>query len=506
MRLSVRTKLINGFTLVLIVTGIVGWRGITGMRAINEELNKIKSEQFVPLRTIANANIALIEWKRAALNHVIAENIKKMDEYERIMIEQKNIMIERLQQLSEIERLSKEGKELVRKLQRTFQTAEPIRDRVVMLSRKGQQEEARLLIRTQLRSIIDGMDKDMTGFLQLQERQLDAIMNATDDRYEASFRRISWIIGITLFITLFIALFLSNTILKAVNEMVRGAKSAMAGDLKQAKIIIKSKDEFEYLGTAFNQMLDNIASNITELERVQAELRVRNAELAESNSALDDFSYIVSHDLREPLRGIRNLSSFLVEDYTDKLGQEGRSKLERLKQLSRRLENQIESILYYSRVGRVALSFSEIDLNTVLEEAIDSIKFSIEKDGTEIRMPKKLPAIWCDRVRVGEVFGNLIANAIKFNDKPEKWIEIGFKPDQDSYVFHVRDNGIGIRRKHFEKIFKMFQRLHGRNKYRGGTGAGLTIVKKIIERQGGKIWVESTFGEGTTFYFTLQGG
>ena len=239
---------------------------------------------------------------------------------------------------------------------------------------------------------------------------------------------------------------------------------------------------------------------------MQAELRVRNAELAKSNSALDDFSYIVSHDLREPLRGIRNLSSFLVEDYTDKLGQEGRSKLERLKQLSRRLENQVESILYYSRVGRVELSFSETDLDSVIKEIIDSMKFSLEEACTEIRMPHKLPTIGCDRVRVGDVFSNLITNAIKYNDKPEKWVEIGFKPIQDSYVFHVRDNGIGIRRKHFEKIFKMFQRLHGRDKYRGGTGAGLTIVKKIIERQGGKIWVESTFGEGTTFYFTLQGG
>ena len=258
MRLSVRTKLISGFIIVLMSTGIVGWRGIVGMRDINEELNEIKTEQFEPSRMIANANIALIAWNRATLNHVLAENIKKMDEYEGIMIEQKSFLIERLQQLSEIERLSKRGKELLRKLQRNLEQAEPIRDRVVTLSRKGQQEEASLFIRTHLRSIIDGMDKDMTEFLQLQERQLEAIMNTTDERYEESFRRISWIMGIALCASFLTTLFLSKTILKAVNEMVRGARSAIAGDLKQAKIIIKTKDEFEYLGARFNQMLDTI--------------------------------------------------------------------------------------------------------------------------------------------------------------------------------------------------------------------------------------------------------
>ena len=248
-----------------------------------------------------------------------------------------------------------------------------------------------------------------------------------------------------------------------------------------------------------------IAKNITSLKRAEAELEARNVELTESNKALDDFAYIVSHDMREPLRGIQSLSSFLVEDYADKLGPKGRSRLKRLMKLCQRMEDLIESILYYSRVGRVELSFSEIDLNAVVKEVIDSMKFSLEEKGIEIRIPKKPPAIVCDGIRIGEVFSNLITNAMKYNDKPDKWIEIGFQADQNPCVFYVRDNGIGIIEKHQEKIFKIFQRLHGRDKYGGGKGAGLTIVKKIIGRHEGKIWVESTFGEGTTFYFTLQG-
>ena len=124
-------------------------------------------------------------------------------------------------------------------------------------------------------------------------------------------------------------------------------------------------------------------------------------------------------------------------------------------------------------------------------------------------MPEPLPKMRCDQARVGEIFRNLITNAIKYNDKPEKWIEIGVQNGGGAlplYVFYVRDNGIGIRPNHLESIFRIFKRLHGRDRYGGGTGAGLTIVKKIVERHGGDIWVNSEPGEGTTFYFTLEGG
>ena len=288
-------------------------------------------------------------------------------------------------------------------------------------------------------------------------------------------------------------------------EMVRnveGLRLNKAGKVFPVLITLSLLTEDTGEPTAFA----SIAKNITNLKKAEAELKARMAELDQSNKALDDFAYIVSHDLREPLRGIRSLSSFLQEDYADKLGSKGRSRLKRLMELSRRMEDLIESLLYYSRVGRVELAFSETDLNAVIAEVIDSMKFSLQESGTEIRIPKKLPAIVCDGVRIGEVFSNLITNAVKYNDKPDKWIEIGFKADQDPYVFYVRDNGIGIKEKDQEKIFKIFQRLHGRDKYGGGKGAGLTIVKKVIERHEGKIWVESTVGEETNFYFTLQGG
>lgn len=238
------------------------------------------------------------------------------------------------------------------------------------------------------------------------------------------------------------------------------------------------------------------------------ELAKLNVELSQSNSELDSFAYIASHDLKEPLRGIHNYSSFLIEDYADKLDENAVSKLNTLIRLTQRMEDLIDSLLHFSQVGRVNLSVEETDLNQLVNHILEILSVRIEQTKVDIRIPRILPRIRCDRVRVGEVFNNLIANAIKYNDKPERWIEIGFKEPTrrgEPIIFYVRDNGIGIRQKHIDTIFRIFKRLHGPDKYGGGTGAGLTIAKKIVERHSGSIWVESTFGEGTTFYFTLDG-
>ncbi len=241
-------------------------------------------------------------------------------------------------------------------------------------------------------------------------------------------------------------------------------------------------------------------------------LQAQNAELQRSNQELDDFAYIASHDLKEPLRGIHNYSSFLIEDYGGKLDADGGEKLETIKRLTQRLEELIDSLLMFSRVGRLDQADQETDLNDVIARVQDSLAITLQERNIELRIPRPLPNIRCDRVRIGEVFRNLIVNAMKYNDKPIKWVEVGYvaaqPSDQDGAdggktTFYVRDNGIGIREKHFDAVFRIFKRLHSREKFGGGTGVGLPIVKKIVERHGGRIWVESRFGEGSSFNFTL---
>lgn len=236
------------------------------------------------------------------------------------------------------------------------------------------------------------------------------------------------------------------------------------------------------------------------------ELAKINIELERSNSELDAFAYIASHDLKEPLRGIHNYSTFLIEDYAHLLNEDGVSKLKTLVRLTQRMEDLINSLLHFSRLGRVELLMQRTNLNELVASVIEVLSISQEETNLDIRIPKRLPDVRCDRIQVSEVFSNLITNAIKYNDKANRLVEIGFlnrATDEFKITFYVRDNGIGIRQKHLDNIFRIFKRLHTAHQYGGGTGAGLTIAKKIVERHGGKIWVESTYGEGSTFYFTL---
>ena len=267
--------------------------------------------------------------------------------------------------------------------------------------------------------------------------------------------------------------------------------------------------EIEAAHALRSAMIDTLLRQVT-IARTE-ELARFNEALARSNQELDAFAYAASHDLKEPLRGISNYATILREDFKDKLGEEGLGRVETLLRLAQRMDGLIDALLHFSRVGRVEMSFARTDLNEVVKQVLDLLTARLEETRTQVRIPRPLPTVYCDRVRVGEIFSNLMSNALKYNDKAERWIEIGFQEQfvregnrVHPFVFFVRDNGIGIREKHLESIFRIFKRLHGRTAFGGGNGVGLTIVKRIIERHGGTIWVESMYGEGTTFYFTLQ--
>jgi signal transduction histidine kinase len=250
------------------------------------------------------------------------------------------------------------------------------------------------------------------------------------------------------------------------------------------------------------------------LGRLKAELEQRVAErtavLQQSNEEIQQFAQVVSHDLKEPLRGMHNYIHLLLEDLSNTVNGEARAKLQTVAHLAQRMEDLINSLLHFGRLGQENLAYEETDLSVVVQEILGLLHITLTQQGIEVRIPHTLPVIQCDRSRVREVFHNLILNAIKYNDKPHKWVEIGVLPSPPVGMtpistFYVRDNGLGIRPQHMEMIFAMFKRLHPRDDYGGGTGAGLTIAKKIIERHGGTLWVESTYGAGSTFYFTLSG-
>ncbi len=235
------------------------------------------------------------------------------------------------------------------------------------------------------------------------------------------------------------------------------------------------------------------------------EAKHQEARVVALNKSLDEFTYIAAHDLKEPLRGIHNYASFLKEDCAAQLDETGNQYIDSIQRLSERLSTLIDSLMIYSRLGVEELIKSSVDVDAVIDAVAEDLNRLWTKEGIELRRNGLLGTVHGDAARIGEVFQNLISNAAKYNDKPSRWIGVGCDRSATPPIFYVRDNGIGIAPQHHENVFRIFKRLHEQNKYGGGTGAGLTIVRKIIERYGGHIWLESVPGEGTVFYFTLSG-
>jgi len=254
--------------------------------------------------------------------------------------------------------------------------------------------------------------------------------------------------------------------------------------------------------TERRRMEDELKEPLASLERRVAE---RTKELSESNKELESFAHVVSHDLKAPLRGIASLAGWFVGDYADKVDDEGRDTLNLLIRRVRRMNNLIDGILQYSRVGRKREEMTRAALKPMLENMIDLLA---APKGVEIRIETKMPVVTCEKTRIFQVFENLVGNAVKHMDKPEGVVRIGCddpSPEPPVHTFYVSDNGPGIEERHFERIFQMFQTLDAREDAES-TGVGLAIVKRIVELHGGRIWVESKVGEGTTFRFTLPAG
>lgn len=238
------------------------------------------------------------------------------------------------------------------------------------------------------------------------------------------------------------------------------------------------------------------------LKRTEQLLRL-NASLETRNTELSSFAYLSSHDLQEPLRGIRNYARFLLEDYVDQLDAAGREKLETIGDLARQMHELIEAVAEFTKLGRMTVQPRECDLHHLITDLRVSRAESLR--GVDFRYPRPLPLDVADPSLLREVFANLVINAVKYNQSASKWVEVGWEePPGEPRRYYVRDNGIGIRERHAERVFELFRRLHPRERFGGGTGVGLSIIKTIVERHGGRVWFESEHGRGTTFYFTLR--
>ena len=244
--------------------------------------------------------------------------------------------------------------------------------------------------------------------------------------------------------------------------------------------------------------------DITGQKRAEEAVKEKTQELLRSNAELEQFAYVASHDLQTPLRAISGYLNLLSKRYEGKLDPEGDRFIQRTTKNAGRMQRLINDLLTYSRLSTRGHPFQPTDCNLLLKEVVDILQPLLEESGGMIT-PGSLPTVMGDGGQLAQLFQNLLGNAIKFRDPKPPRIDVQAQRSDGAWLFSVKDNGIGIEPQYADRIFLIFQRLHTPEEY-PGTGIGLAICKKIVERHGGRIWVESNAGEGSVFKFTIPDG
>jgi signal transduction histidine kinase len=272
------------------------------------------------------------------------------------------------------------------------------------------------------------------------------------------------------------------------------------GDLAARISGVSEVELLESLKNVTNHMIDSVSREITERQRAEKELKETLGELARSNAELEQFAYVASHDLQEPLRMVSSYVQLLARRYKSKLDKDADEFIGFAVDGANRMQTLINDLLTYSRVGTKGKPFQTTDCNEVFSEALLNLSAATEESGAIITSDN-LPTVMTDKTQMVQLIQNLVANAIKFRNKDRPRIHVSSEQKNSTWVFSVSDNGIGIDSQYYERIFAIFQRLHGKTEY-PGTGIGLAVCKRIVERHGGRMWVDSECGKGSRFYFT----
>ena len=323
---------------------------------------------------------------------------------------------------------------------------------------------------------------------------------ASANRLRATLLKISLAL---LAVVVVMAIAIARSMSKPIKQLTDVAGVISDGNFS-ARAEVSTSDEIGTLARSFNEMTDKLVAAKASVEEKKAELEEQHKLLEEANRELDSFTHTVSHDLQAPLRGVSSFATFLEEDYKDKLDGEAVGYLKEIREGTARMSNLIQDLLALSRISRIKNPFEEVDISELIEVVRKRIEFDINKHKVDLKIHQGMPTIVCDRIKLTEVFLNLINNAIKFSSKQETppVVEVRYHDDDECHKFSVKDNGIGIDPKYHDQIFGIFKRLHSTDEFEG-SGAGLSIVKKVIDDHKGRVWIESEAGKGTTFLFTI---
>ncbi len=292
----------------------------------------------------------------------------------------------------------------------------------------------------------------------------------------------------------------SRRVTRPLGEVTHAAEALAAGDLDQ-RVPVRRDDELGRLGRSFNAMAEQVSRSQHHLE---AQVAQRTQALEGTNAELESFSYSVSHDLRAPLRAIHGFARILLEDHHAKLEPEAQRLLGVIDQNTRRMGELIDDLLAFSRLGRKEIATGRVDMAELAHTVADEVRRTdAGRKGSLAIQIDPLPPAHGDRAMLRQVISNLLQNAAKFTrDRADARVEVGAQPDGEQTVYFVKDNGAGFDARYADKLFGVFHRLHSTEQFEG-TGVGLAIVKRIVQRHGGRVWAEGKVDHGATFYFTL---
>ncbi len=380
-------------------------------------------------------------------------------------------------------------------LQRITESAKAIassQDHLVKMIRDGDEEKVRLAFRRWSMHQRKG-EAYFSDLTALTLKALDHNIALMDETRMTAFG----VVGIGILVAAAMILLLwyvtQRQLVRPLLEMSATTKGIAKGDLSLRIRDRGRHDEIGNLAVNFNAMTESLAEARKALESSVAEL-------SRSNGDLQQFAYISSHDLKEPLRMI-SIYSQILEKHSEELSEQARVALREVLGGARRMQTLIDDLLAYSRVSGSRENMHRVDLNQVLNTVKRDLKARLEESGARITA-ERLPIVEGHFTLLVQLLENLISNAIKFRGERDPVIKVSGREDSHRWILGIHDNGIGIKKEYWEKIFVIFQRLHTRNEY-PGTGIGLSICKKIVERQNGQIWVESEPGKGTTFWISL---
>lgn len=526
MRLSVRTCLTGIVTLSLMTTAVAGFQGLSGTSAIRNTIQKIYSDEFLPIEYITDVEGALISCDRDMLVYALSDKTVGLETLKERFPPQIEIMRDRFTKLSRMNNLAEEEKNLVRQLTEQLAGLSLPWEQACTLSDGGRDREAKEVIHDNLQPALDTMSTQIAHFIEIQERQAREAGNLAAAVHNQTRVRIAIIVFVAMAASLLTNFTLSRRIVGSLNEVTWGAEEIGNGNL-QYRVSVGGLREFSQLAVVFNRMVTRLSSAEEGLRSANRELeqkvQERTKELAQKNEdlrkeidekskaqqALADsserfklFTYSVMHDLKSPAIGIHGIARLLQKSYGHLLDERGAAYCEQLAKSSKHIGTFIEELNTYIASREAPMTPEEVCLEEVAQSLHDEFGTILSQRNIRWQDGGFRAKIVADKLSIIRVLRNFVENAIKYGGDKLSEIKLDYQRTETHHILSVRDNGVGIDEQECSKVFDVF---HRGEKSKGvpGTGLGLAIVKEIAERHGGSSWATPGVEGGVGLYVSL---